>query len=362
MDGIGWFSYEVLRRISKNHPEHQFIFIFDRKISSKFIFPENVEVKVLPPQARIPMLWTFWFQYALPFFLKKIKADFFLSPEGWIPLNLKIPSLAVIHDLNFEHHPENIIESHRNYLLKYFPLFVKKASRIATVSQFSKKDISDTYSIPLEKIDVVYNGVNEIFRALDDEKINKIKKKLTNNANYFLFIGSLHPRKNLYNLFKAFDIFRSNWEYPFKLVIAGQKKWWPKELDQLYNSLKSKKDIIFTGRLSEGELHETLAAAYALTYIPQFEGFGIPLLEAMKCEVPIITSNITALPEVAGEAALYCDPFDADDIANAMKTLVNDRTLCRDLVNIGRQRIQQFSWDKTADLLWRSMEKTMAGK
>lgn len=359
MDGIGWFTYEVIKRISSSHPEHEFVFIFDRKVSCKFKFPENVKVKVLAPQARLPFLWTIWFQFSLAYYLKRIKADFFLSPEGWIPLKLKIPTLAVIHDLNFEHHPENLIKSHKNYLLKYMPQFVAKADRIATVSEFSKKDIIDSYKVPAEKIDVVYNGVNEIFKPLNEEKKKAVRKRTSNGAEYFIFIGTLHPRKNLDNLFKAFEIFKSANKCPFKLVIVGQKKWWPTELEELYQSLKFKKDIIFTGRLSEEELHELLASAYALSYLPQFEGFGIPLLEAMKCEVPIITSNITAMPEVAGEAAIYCDPFNAEEIAAAMESIVNDSSLSEDLINIGRQRALNFSWDKTAELLWESIQKTI---
>lgn len=359
MDGIGWFTYETIKRISKKHPEHEFVLIFDRKIPEKFEFGENVTLKSLAPQARIPILWTTWFQFSLPRFLKKIKADVLLSPEGWIPLKLKIPTLAVIHDLNFEHHPENIISSHRNYLLKYFPKFAKTASRIATVSKFSQEDISNTYNIPLEKIDVVYNGVSGKFKPLSGEQIRKIKMRVSNGAPYFIFVGTLHPRKNLKKLFLGFDIFKDQNESTYKLLVAGNKKWWPKSLENLYQTLKYKDDILFAGRLSEDELAETMAAASALTYVPQFEGFGIPLLEAMKSEIPIICSNTSSMPEVAGEAAIYCDPFDEISIAEAMKKLIESPTLRNDLVLIGGERVHKFSWEKTADLLWESIEKTV---
>ena len=359
MDGIGWFTYETIKRISQKHPEHEFVLIFDRKIPEKFQFSSNVSLKTLSPQARIPILWTTWFQFSLPRFLKKIKADLFVSPEGWIPLNLDIPTLAVIHDLNFEHYPENIIPSHLKYLLKYFPKFAKNASRIATVSKFSQEDISKTYHIPIEKIDVVYNGVSEKFQPLERDEVKKIRKRVSDGEPYFLFVGTLHPRKNLENLFKGFELFKEKEKPVHKLLVAGNKKWWPKSLEKLYQSLKSKNDIIFTGRLSEDELAEVMASASALTYIPQFEGFGIPLLEAMKSQIPIITSNTTSMPEVAGEAAIYCDPFDEFSIAGAMEQLIKSPTLRNDLVLIGEQRVYKFSWNKSADLLWKSIEKTM---
>lgn len=359
MDGIGWFTYETVKRISQKHPEHQFILVFDRKIPEKFQFGKNVELKSLAPQARIPLLWIIWFQYSLPKYLKKINADLFVSPEGWIPLKIDIPTLAVIHDLNFEHHPENIISSHRKYLQKYFPLFAKKASRIATVSRFSQEDISRTYHIPLEKIDVVYNGVSEKFKVLAEEETKKVRIRISEGAPYFLFVGTLHPRKNLAKLFMGFELFKKYDSPHHKLVIVGNRKWWPKSLEKLYQNLSCKKDIVFTGRLSEEELAEVMASAYALTYIPQFEGFGIPLLEAMKCEIPIITSNTSSMPEVAGEAAIYCDPFDEKSIADAMQKLIKSPTLQNDLVLIGRQRAHKFSWEKTAELLWESIEKTL---
>lgn len=359
MDGIGWFTYETIKIISKKHPEHEFVLIFDRKIPEKFEFGQNVILKSLSPQARIPILWTIWFQFSLPRYLKKIKADVLLSPEGWIPLKLNIPSLAVIHDLNFEHHPENIIPSHRKYLLKYFPKFARTANRIATVSKFSKEDIANTYNIPPEKVDVVYNGVSEKFQPLPSEEIKKTRKEISDGAPYFIFVGTLHPRKNLENLFKAFELFKQRQESSYKLVVAGNKKWWPKKLENLYRNLNFQKDIIFTGRLSEEGLAKAMAAATALIYVPHFEGFGIPILEAMKSEIPIICSNTSSMPEVAGEAAVYCDPFDEFSIEEAMKKLIESPTLRNDLVLIGCERVHKFSWEKTADLLWESLEKTM---
>ena len=149
MDGIARFSYETLQLITQKHPEVQFTFIFDRKVDKHtFEFPSNVEFTTIGPPARHPILWYIWFEINLKQYINQHKFDLFLSPEGWVPPKLNCKSLAVIHDLNFEHHPENIIWSHRKYLLHFFPKFAQRATRIATVSEYSKQDITSTYTIP----------------------------------------------------------------------------------------------------------------------------------------------------------------------------------------------------------------------
>lgn len=359
LDGIGWFTLETLQRICINHPEHQFHLIFDRAFDKKYLFAKNVSGSVLKPPARLPILWKYWFEIALNKRLKKIKADFFLSPEGWLPPSRHIPMLGVIHDLNFEHYPENIIPSHRKFLLKYFPKYAKRASRIATVSEFSKADIIKSYAIPSEKIDVVYNGANEIYKPLNKELQTEIRKKYSEGKDFFVFIGSLHPRKNLNQLFIAFEGFKKQTKSDFKLIICGAKKWWPKELEVLFQSLAFKNDILFLGRLENDELSKILASAYALSYIPHFEGFGIPILEAMQSGVAVITSNCSSMPEVADGAALLADPFDSNDIQSKMIELYQHPELRKDMIVKGLKRAADFSWDKTANLLWQSVEKTI---
>jgi glycosyltransferase involved in cell wall biosynthesis len=172
-------------------------------------------------------------------------------------------------------------------------------------------------------------------------------------------VGALHPRKNITRLFKAFDAFKSSRSNPVKLVIVGQKYYWTSEIKHTYIGMKFKDDVIFTGRLSTQELHHVMASALAMTYVPYFEGFGIPILEAMNCDVPVITSNVTAMPEVAADAALLIDPFSVDSIAQGMLQLYADETLRQRLVEKGRIRRQDFSWNKTAAALWESIEKTV---
>ncbi len=359
LEGIGWFTYETLKRITNQHPEHNFIFIFDRKFSEEFIFSKNITPVIAPPPARHPFLWYLWLEYSVPKILKKHHADLFLSPDGFLSLSTNVTSLTVIHDINFAHHPEDFPYITRKYYNHYFPLFAKKAKRIATVSEYSKNDISKTYSIPSDTIDVVYNGANTLFTPLSDEKKFKTKQQHAEKNDYFVFIGALHPRKNIARLLLAYDKFRKSFSSNIKLLIIGEKMFKTKDIEYIYTNMNFKQDVIFIGRLAPEELRFVLGSALALTFVPYFEGFGIPILEAMYCDTPVITSNLTSMPEVSGDAALLVDPFSVESIKDGMIKIVKDTGLRNNLILKARKQREKFSWQKTADNLWGSIEKCM---
>ena len=359
LEGIGWFTYESFKRIVKNHPGHKFYFLFDRRWDDDFIFADNVTPVLVPPQARHPFLFYLWFEKSLPRVLNKIKPDIFISPDAFNSLSSKFKNLLIVHDLNFEYHPDILPWMVRKYYLHYTPLFVKKADRIATVSEYSKQDIVKLYDIAPGNIDVVYNGANENFRPLGEEEKHRVRAKYSGGENYFVFIGAFNRRKNLGNLLRAFDIYKSDTGDDTKLLLVGSKMFSNDEIKQMYENTRYKNDVIFTGRLEPGELYKVLGAALALTYVSLFEGFGIPIVEAFYAEVPVITSNTTSMPEVAGDAALLVNPNDVRQIASAMKKIARDSSLRKQLVQRGKERRSYFSWDKTAERLWRAIEKTV---
>jgi glycosyltransferase involved in cell wall biosynthesis len=355
LEGIGWFMYENLRRITPAHPEHTFLFLFDRPYDKDFIFSQNIRPLVIPPPTRHPVLWYTWFEFMLPGVLKKHKADVYFGPDGFMPLKLDIPSLVTIHDINFHHRPMDLTFSNRIYYRKFFPRFAHKAERITTVSEYSKSDLVNSYGVDREKIDVVYNGANELFSPLSPEEIIQTRKSLTGGTPYFVFVGAMHPRKNLTNLLLGFDLFRSDYGHPFKMVLVGEKMFMTKDIDRTYGNLGHREDVVFTGRLTPEKLRMVLGGSGGLSYVPFFEGFGIPLIEAMRCEVPILASNVTSLPEIAGEAALYADPREVSEIADGMLKLATDEALKAKLIQKGRIRSREFSWDRSAELLWNSL-------
>lgn len=359
LEGIGWFTFETLKRITESHPEHQFYFLFDRPYSEEFIFSPNIIPVKLFPQARHPFLYYIWFQFSVKNALRKIKPDLFISTDGYLPLNIKFKSLIVFHDLNFEHYPKDVPVMERWYYRTFFPKFARKADRIATVSEFSKNDIASLYNIHVDKIDVVYNGANEAYVPIPSIDQDMVRQKLTNGLPYFYFIGSLHPRKNLANLFRAYDLYRKNSDYKAKLVITGVKKWWTKEIESVYSEMSFKDDVIFTGRLTVPEARQTMASALALTYVSYFEGFGIPIVEAFRSGTPVITSNVSSMPEISGDAALIVDPFDVSSISRALIQISSDDKLREQLIAKGFERAKKFTWNQSAGNLWNSVLKTM---
>lgn len=359
LEGIGVFTYEALERLAKSHKEHHFYFLFDRAYDQSFIFSDNITPIVVFPPARHPILWYIWFNFSLVRVLNKIKPDIFISTDGFIPIKPRFITLNVIHDIAFEHYPKDIPRSASYYYRRYFPKFAANSDRIATVSEFSKKDIVANYNIDKDRIDVVYNGSSSIFKPIDDQEKSEVKKSLTGGAEYFVYLGALHSRKNISTLLKSFDLFLDVCNKKFKLVIIGRKAWKTDDMMQTYEAMNHKEDVIFTGRISDELLVKYLGASYCLTYISYFEGFGLPILEAMYCDCPVITSDRTSLPEVAGEAGLIVDPFNVKEIAHVMKLIAENPKMRSELIARGRIQRQKYSWEITAELLWQSILKTI---
>jgi glycosyltransferase involved in cell wall biosynthesis len=359
LEGYGFFIHETFKRIVLAHPEHEFIFVFDRPFEKEFVFAENVTPVVTGPPARHPLLWKLWYDYKIPSVLKKYKADVFVSADGFISLRSKIPQCVVVHDLSFLHFPSFVKKSHLIYFKNQTPLFLNKAKRVATVSAFSKEDIIKQYGVDGNKIDVVYSAVKHGYAPVSNDIREAIKEKFTGGKEYFLYVGAIHPRKNLMNLLKAFSLFKKRLKSNMKLVIAGRLAWKFEAFTEGLKTYKYRDDVIMPGYLPQQELIHLTASAYALVYPSFFEGFGVPPLEAMNCGVPVIASNASSIPEICGDAALFASPDNVEEIADKMMLLYKDEQLRSNLIAKGLEQAKQYSWDKTAQLLWQSIEKTM---
>ncbi len=359
LEGIGWFTFQTFRRIVQNHPEIEFHFVFDRRFDEQFIFANNIEPAVLFPPARHPALFYLFFEQAIPAYLNKLKPDLFISPDGLLSMAYKGKQLPVFHDLNFMHNPGNLPWLSSKYYRWGFPRYASIAHRIATVSEFSKKDIIKTLKYPAEKVDVVYNGANESFKPVSLDDARQTRLKYTAGCPFFVYVGSLHKRKNIDNMLLAFDFFKATGKYNHKLVVVGEPMFDDGWLKPLLQSIQHKDDVLFTGRLYNDELSKVVASAQALMLVSFFEGFGIPVLEAMYCDVAVIASNVTSLPEVAGNAALFVDPHSVESIAGSMLAIANDERLRQTLIEKGRVARQNFSWDKTAHRMWNSIRQCL---
>lgn len=359
MDGIGWFTYNTLKKITVENPGIEFHFFFDSGIDESFLFSKNIVPHNLFPPAKHALLNIAWFEWSVKRKLKSINPHLFLSPDGILCLGWPGKQYGVIHDLNFYHMPEVLKYSNRTYYNHFVPKYAKKATRIGTVSDFSKQDLVKTFGISPQKIDVLYNGINAFFEPVSNEIKQTTRNRLTNGNPYFIFTGTLSPRKNILGLLKAFELFKSQTNNNAMLVIAGGGMYKTQELYEYQKQMKAGADVIFTGRIADDDMNKAVASAEAMIFVPFFEGFGIPPIEAMQCGIPVIASNASSVPEITGDAALLVDPHNPQNIADAMKELISDTSLKTSLIEKGHIRKTFFSWDKTADLLWESVGKIL---
>jgi len=358
LEGIGWHNYEICRRLVERHPDDEFLFLFDRPYAPEFVFADNVTPLVIPPPARHPLLWQLWFERSVPRVLGRLQPDVFLSPDGYCSLRSRVPTVMVTHDIAHLHYPNQIPFLVRRFYEQQVPRYLQRADRVVTVSTFVKNDIVHHYQVNPDKIEVAHNGGREAFFPINEAEKQQIRDQYADGDAYFFYLGALHPRKNIIRLIRAFDLFRERTAAPVKLLIGGRLAWHTAALKRTYQRARHKSDIHLLGYLPDQEIRRIMGAATALTYVSLFEGFGLPLLEAMHCETPVITSNLSSMPEVAGDAALLVDPKSETSIAEAMEELYAQPDLRTDLIQEGRRQREKFSWDKKAE----SCRKSPCGK
>jgi glycosyltransferase involved in cell wall biosynthesis len=288
-----------------------------------------------------------------------LNAHLFLSTDGFASLRTEIPQTVVMHDLSFEHRPQDLRFSHRLFQHYFFPRYGEKAKRLVTVSDFSRDDLVRRYHLPKSKIDVVPNGVSDMFHPLPEPMIRSIREKYTGGRPYFLFVGALQPRKNIPGLLRAYDQFCRQTHADVDLLVVGGAMHKTREISKTHRSMEYRNRVFFTGRVPDVELVQLMGAALALTFVPFFEGFGIPVVEAMAAGIPVISSNSSSLPEVGGESVCFADPGSVDEITEAMKKIYTDAEYVGDLVVSGKKRSEYYSWERSAKLLWESMMKTV---
>ena len=271
-----------------------------------------------------------WEQLELPFFLKKNGNPLLVNFSGISPVSYS-HKILYIHDLAYLHHPEWFSKNFSRAYNLLLPRNARKAKKVFTVSQYSKKDIVKNYKLSPEKVEVVYASASERFQNLNLEK-----------EDFVLMVSSLDPRKNMKRAIEAF----LNVKTDYKLVIIGDKM---KSFSNPHlEKFKKEERIIFTGYLSDVELINYYNRAKIFLYPSLFEGFGIPPMEAQKCGCPAIVSEVSCLPEVYGDSVLYCNPFETESIQSSIEKLISDENLRKSLVKKGFENADRFSWEKSA--------------
>jgi glycosyltransferase involved in cell wall biosynthesis len=359
MEGYGHYTAEVVQRMIEAHPEDDFLLVYDRSWDKDFINKPNVTHLLVTPAARHPLSFKYWYDIKASAAVKRWKADVWFQPYGFCSLTSSVPQVLMIHDLSFKHYPQYISWYQRLYYRWFTLSFIRKAKKLITVSDFSKNDIIKNYRTPENKIAVIPGAARKGFIPLDWEEKLAVKNGYADGREYFLFVGGVHPRKNLLNLLKAFSHFKK-WQHSnMKLLVAGRLAWQYDDLLEKMKTYKYRDDVVLLGYLPEAQLQKVVGAAYALVYPSWFEGFGLPILESMQAGVPVICSNTSSMPEVAGDAALLIDPASHDAIGKEMLALYRSEGIRNAFIEKGLQRVQSFSWDITAAAVYKELKQAV---
>ena len=273
--------------------------------------------------------------------------------------------VATIHDLSFEHLPETFNRRSRAQLRLTVRRTARKAAQILTLSEFSRRDIVDTYSIAPDRVSVTPAAAPSHFKPIEDEtELRKIREIYGIERDYILSVSSIQPRKNLIRLIEAYSCLRGlrpEGKLP-QLILVGKRGWLDNETFRAAQRHSANNDITFTGYVVEKDLPALYSGATCFVYPSFFEGFGLPVLEAMQCGAPVIAGNRTSIPEVVGKAGLLFDPFDTNSLVQALTRVLDDSEYRAALRIQGLERAREFDWKQTARMTLQAYEKAVASK
>lgn len=353
--GIGNYVAQVCALFPVLAAKHSYVYVVNKENETLFNQIPNIQLLHAPSYTKNRLLRMFYEQFILPLQLKREKIDILFSPGFVCPIIKTAKYVTTIHDMTFFTHPQY----HESWKVRYFkrmiPISVRRSDAILADSESTRQDILKILKTKEEKVTTIPLAANKIpFWPLNSSK-ELLKKKYGIKDHFILFVGMIEPRKNVESLIKAFAQIKSK----EKLVIVGKQGWMMDHLQTLIAELNLKERIIFTGYVPDEELGAFYAKASVFVYPSHYEGFGLPVLEAMQAGCPVITSNISSLPEVAGEAAILVDPNDVKSIANAINTVLADKLLQSELMDKGKVQAEKFSWEKTAKETLKVFEQVM---
>jgi glycosyltransferase involved in cell wall biosynthesis len=343
--GTEAYSLHLIRAMLGVAPQHCFRLYADRTLPSELDVP-HAEPRVMP----FPRLWT---HARLSVEMLARPPDALFIPAHVVPL-VHPCTVVTIHDLGYLYFPQAHLKLSRLYLDLSTRWSVRVAAHIIADSQATKDDLMRHYGTLPEKITVVYPGRDESLRRVDDPAaIEAVKRRYSITGEYLIYIGTLQPRKNLIRLVRAFSNLKPPEEGDsqvsnLKLVLAGGKGWLYDDIFVEARRLGLEGRVLFPGRVTEEDKATLLSGAMALVFSSLYEGFGLPVIEAMQCGTPVICSNTSSLPEVVGDAALLVDPFDVGALTQAMARLIGDANLRQTLTARGYVQAQKFSWQACA--------------
>jgi glycosyltransferase involved in cell wall biosynthesis len=352
LEGLGWYTYEIVKHWLTHNQDVKWTLLFDRRND---VFAEfDVQRIVIGPKTSHTPSIAYWNERPLTSWLNKNHVDVYFSPDGFIPLRTAVPCVPVVHDLAPLVFPQYM--RWRDYV--YYRLFqlrmIRRAALVLTVSNFSKNEIVKLSGIKSNLVAVAYNGLHSGFTSPNNDEANI--KDVKEDSPYFIYYGSIHPRKNVFGLIKSFELYREKGGLA-SLVLAGRSAWKVEEVEKTIKQSNASEYIKWLPYLDSHELQMTLRMSIGLVYISHYEGFGLPVLEAMASGVPVITSSHSSMSEVGGDAVLTCDPLDHAAVAQQMKRLSKDHILRSKLIRLGLERAKEFNYYQSSQNILKLLKK-----
>ncbi len=347
--GISWYIINLLKNLAQVSPDFFQYSAFLNAAAFQGQAPAlQLHLSRLPTHR--PIVRIFWEQFIQPMALRQAKVDLLHALAFVAPMVAPTPYVVTIYDLSFIRYPAAFRPFNRWYLSNFTAQTVKRAKAVITISESTRQDVINFLGVPPARVHSIYCGADSSFRPLPPAEVEAFKTAQQLPNTFLLYLGTLEPRKNVDGLIRAYAQLQQQDPTTPPLFVAGGKGWYYQQIFQLVESLKLTDTVHFPGYIPQDALPLWYNAATAYVYPSHFEGFGLPVLEAMACGTPVITSTASSLPEITGPngTAQLIDPGDSQALTTAMAQVINNADLRVEMSNKGIERASHFSWQKTA--------------
>lgn len=345
--GIGTYTHELLRALNKIDISNKYSLFFPKKCNINIDFNNNIEIVNVNTKLNL----NFWQEVSNANTLIDNSLNLYHVPQNGIglPYDKKCPFVITLHDIIPCKMPETVSNNYLSIFQQEMPRILPLCDGIITVSNHSKKDIVENFNFPPEKIFVTHLAAEEVYIPLNKQYCKKlIEKEYNIGGNFILYIGGFSPRKNIIGLIESFYCLKKSTKNNLKLVIAGTHGTSYEIYKQRVNFLNIQEDVLFPGFISLNHMPYLYNACELFVYPSFYEGFGLPPLEAMACGIPVITSNLTSIPEIVQDSCLLINPYDIEALSTAMAEILENTKLKESLILKGLTRSKEFTWKKTA--------------
>jgi glycosyltransferase involved in cell wall biosynthesis len=345
--GIGTYTYQLISSLNNLDRLNEYMLFMPESSSCDISFNRNFQINNITEGNKS----NFWDEVNIPTILMDKDIELYHVPQNGVglPKDKHCPFVITLHDVIPYKMPETVGDNYLRIFNEEMPNIVSRCDGIITVSQFSKEDISKAFCFPKEKIFVTHLAAEDIYRPLDKKDCSDlIKSRYSIDGDYILYVGGFSPRKNIVGLIEAFSKLKTKYKKDIKLVIAGKQGKSYAIYKKRTQDLGVEDSVIFPGFIDVDHLPHLYNASKLLAYPSFYEGFGLPPVEAMACGVPVITSNVTSIPEILGDSAVFINPNDVDQLCTSMYNVLSSEELAESLILKGLVRSSELSWNKTA--------------